>query len=149
MKLEEIQKGIIRGSGSEIKKLRKNCAKKIREWSRKPEVSPLAGVNMSERCPDPIGIRTVVGSGIKLTVTVNGSRKRILVTVHATASEWLRDPNQGIRRQAKNFFLTHALVLPLLAFFFSYLLAISLCFQSERVVSNKFLGLHQLVCWDP
>ena len=149
MKLEEIRKVIIWESGSEIKKLRKNCAKKIREWSRKPEVSPLAGVNTSEHCPDPIGIRTVAGSRVKLTVTVNGSRKCVLVTVHATASERLQDPNQGIRGQAKNFFLTRALAPPLLAFFFSYLLTIFLCFQSERVVSNKFLGLQQLVCCDP
>ena len=72
MKFEEIQKGIIQGSGSEIKKLKKNCAKKIREWSWKPEVSPLAGVNASECCSDPIGIKIVAGSGIKLTITING-----------------------------------------------------------------------------
>ena len=71
--------------------------------------------------PDPIGIRTVAGSRVKFTVTVNGPRNRIRVRVRITVSERLRDPNQCIRGQAKNFFLTYALAPPLLAI--SYFLA--------------------------
>ena len=148
MKLEEIRKGVIRERGSEIKKLKKNGAKKIREWSWKAEVSPLTGVNVPRLDPDPIGIRIVAGRGVKLIVTVNGSRNRVRITVRVTALERLRDPNQGIRGQAKNFSLTRTRALPTLAFLLTYLLAISLCFQSKRVVSCKLLGLQQLVCWD-
>ena len=113
MKLEEIWKGVIREKGSEIKKLRKNGAKKIREWSWEAEVSPLTDVNAPRLDLDPIGIKIVAGRGVKITIMVNGSRNRVRVT----ALERFRNPNRCIRGQAKNLFLTRALAPPSLAFF--------------------------------
>ena len=120
MKLEEIRKGVIRKRKKKIKKLRRSHAKKIWESSRKPEVSLLVSVNASGLNPGPIGIRAVAGSGVNLTVTVNGARNRVRVTVRITASERLQDLDQDTRGQAKNIFLTRALAPP-----HSHLLALS------------------------
>ena len=127
MKLEEIQKGVIQKRESEIMKFNWNAANKIREWSRKAEVSPLTSVNTPRPNPDPIRIETVAGRGVKLTVTINKSRNRVRVTVRVTAPKWLRDPNRCIRRQPKRFFLTCALAPPPLAIFLSLAL-LSSCF---------------------
>ena len=55
--------------------------------------------------PVVIGIRTVAGNGLELTVIVNEPRNRVCVTVRVMATERLRDPDLDIRGQTKNSFL--------------------------------------------
>ena len=63
------------------------------------------GVNALGPNPVVIGIKTVAGSGVELTVIVNGPKNCIRVTVCVTATERLWDPDLGLKGQAKNSFL--------------------------------------------
>ena len=101
---------------------------------------------------DIIKIESITEIRVDLTITINGSRNRVTTRIMAcaTETEWpANEIESGLeykkagqelrphRRFGSSIFI--------LAFLLSYL-QLSLCFQSERVVSCICLGLQQLDC---
>ena len=129
------------------RRVKENISKKMQKWAWKLETLSVTNVNELGANLDIIETESVMEIGAILTITVNGSRNRktIGITACATETEWLANGTESrleykrASQELKSH--THSSSSIFILSFLLSCLQLSLCFQSERLVSCICLGL--------